>query len=94
MTFKLLDYETMNSFKKVIEDSKVSERARKPDGFYTVYLREKGDPIKLDKLQYPNKKHSYLVERTNYLKRSVPQYQKNPTRRRLLSLISWAFSGA
>ena len=90
MSFKYLDYKTMENFKDEMEKFKVSVRARKADGFFSVYIENKGDLNKLDKIMYPNKKHSYLVERENYLKRTIAQYNKNPSYRRRLAIIAWA----
>lgn len=66
----------------------VSERARKPDGFLSVYLSGKD----IDKLMYPGKKHSYVVEREQFIKRHLAQYNKQKTIRRKLSLIAWAYN--
>ena len=68
----------------IIED--VSERARKKDGFLNMFLLDKD----LNQ-NYPNKKHSYIIERNNFIKRHLKQYQENPTYRRYLALIAWAY---
>jgi hypothetical protein len=91
MAFPYLDYKTMEKFKDEMEKNNVSARARKKDGFFTTYLENKGDLEKLDKINYPNKKHSYLVERNSFLKRTVAQYNKKPTYRRRLAIIAWAY---
>ena len=85
----LLDYGYMIHAKNALENNHVSKRAREPDGFYTVYIKNKGK--NMDEIMYPNKKHSYLKERENYLKRVLPTFYDKPSYRRWLSLIAWAF---
>jgi hypothetical protein len=87
MSLKLLSPSEINVFLPLIEAEKVSRRARKEDGFLTVYLSGRD----ISRTQYPGREHSYLKERENFLRRTIPQYVKAPTLRRFLALISWAF---
>jgi hypothetical protein len=84
--FKLASKSEVNKYFDDIVKEKVSQRARESDGFLTVYLGNRD----LNQ-NYPGKNHSYLVERDNYLKRTLPAYEKNKTNRRFLSLVAWAF---
>lgn len=86
-----LNYKIMENLKDMLTQLNVSQRARKADGFYTVYIKNKGNLDVLSKLKYPGKKHSYLDERNQFIARHLVQYKKNPTDRRRLALIAWAF---
>ena len=81
----------MENLNPMLTQLKVSERARKPDGFYTVYIQNKGDLNALAKLRYPGKKHSYLDERNQFISRHLALYKTKPSDRRKLALIAWAF---
>ena len=87
--FPLLSVDEIKLFLPEIRKEKVSKRARKKDGFLTVYLNEGIRGV--EARNYPNKNHSYLVERENFLRRTLIQFIKEPTKRRYLSLIAWAF---
>jgi hypothetical protein len=87
MSFKLLSKNQIEEFLPLIKAEKVSPRARRPDGFLTVYLSGKSIATTL----YPEKQHSYLRERELFIKRTLPAYVRNPTLRRFLSLIAWAY---
>lgn len=87
MSYKLLTKDEIDEYLPLMIAEKVSTRARKPDGFLTVYLS--GKPI--NQLLYPGKDHTYLKERENFLKRTIPAYVKKPSLRRFLALIAWAY---
>lgn len=87
MSYKLLSKNEIEEFLPLIKAEKVSARARRPDGFLTVYLA--GGPIA--SLVYPGREHSYLKERELFIKRTLAAYVKNPSLRRFLALISWAY---
>lgn len=86
--YPLLSVSTVKSILPSIKDEGVSPRARKPDGFTSVYLREGREG--LDRL-YPGKSHSYLQEREYFVGRHLKQFLIYPTRRRYLALIAWAY---
>jgi hypothetical protein len=84
------EYPIMSKFELMkwipeIKKENVSERAMKPDGFTQTFLF--GNP----KLNYPGKSHNYYVERNNFIKRHLAQYQVKPSYRRFLSLVAWAY---
>lgn len=62
-----------------IELYEVSKVARSPGQFVDQYLN---NPI-LPK--------EWIIKRNNFIKRTLPSYIKNPTHRRYLSLIAWAY---
>lgn len=87
MSYKLLSKNQIEEFLPLIQAEKVSLRARKPDGFLTVYLSGKN----IATTPYPEKEHSYLRERELFIKRTLASYVKKPTIRRFLSLVAWAY---
>jgi hypothetical protein len=86
--YPLMSKQEVLSYLPTIVQYGVSERARKPDGFLSVYVSGKD----INKLMYPGKNHSYAVEREQFIKRHLAQYNKQKTIRRKLSLIAWGFN--
>jgi hypothetical protein len=64
----------------LIRKYKVSERARSPNQFLSVYRRFGS---KLPK--------EWMMKRENFIKRHLAQYNLNATIRRRLALIVWGF---
>lgn len=60
---------------------KVSEVARSPRGFLTAYKRHGRLRIGF----------AWIIKRRAFIARTLPQYRANPTYRRWLSLIAWAY---
>lgn len=67
----------------------VSEVARSKDGFLTNYLKH-GSSIRFDIA--PGTNMTWAKKRELFIKRTLPAYLKNPTERRRLSLIAWAYN--
>jgi len=61
----------------------VSKVARSPRGFLTYYKGIGGEPNRIS--SYWGKK------RAGFIARHLAQYRKNPTYRRRLALIAWAY---
>ena len=61
---------------------KVSEVARSKRGFLASY-KKAGIPDKLSP--------KWKKKRLAFIARTLPQYKKNPTKRRLLALRAWAY---
>jgi hypothetical protein len=61
----------------------VSEVARSPRGFLTAYKRIGGNPNKLS--------DDWKIKRHGFIRRHLAQYEVNPTLRRRLALIAWAY---
>ena len=74
-----------------IKKNNVSVVARYKDGFLTNYKKYK-TATAMKKQIAPNGKITWEQKRNAYLDRSVPQYRTNPTYRRWLSLLSWAYT--
>ena len=62
---------------------KVSKVARSPRGFLTYYKRVGGRPDKVNE--------HWRVKRNGFIARHLAQYNKNPTYRRFLALVAWAY---
>ena len=83
MTYSFIPYRTIISHLDEIKQEKVSVRARERGQFLEMYS------------QYGvNLPEAWLLKRENYIKRSYASYKLNPTRRRYLSLIVWAYQPA
>jgi len=61
----------------------VSEIARSPAGFLTAYKRTKGNYKKLS--------GNWQEKRWAFIRRHLVAYKSNPTKRRKLALIAWAY---
>lgn len=61
----------------------VSEVARSPRGFLSAYKRVGGDSDRLSE--------AWKRKREGFIARHLAQYRKNPTYRRRLALIAWAY---
>ena len=61
---------------------KVSEVARSPRGFLTAYKRAGSTK---------NLSDSWIIQREAFIARHLAQYNENPTYRRKLALIAWAY---
>jgi hypothetical protein len=77
---------------KYIPDAKergVSKVARGRGGFMGVYKRM-GSSKKMKQADF-TKTQTWGRRRENFIKRHMAQYKKNPTRRRWLALVMWAY---
>jgi hypothetical protein len=79
----MLSLKTIKKYEPEMKRLKVSEVARSPRGFIPAYKRAKGNPKKLSE--------NWKIKRNAFIARTLPQYKKNPTKRRLLSLRAWAY---
>lgn len=77
--FKLLSRDKVRKYLKEAEEKEVSTISRAEGGFTYEYLKSK----KLDE--------DLIKKRNGFIKRTLPQYLINKTRRRYLSLIMWAY---
>lgn len=68
----------------------VSQVARSSRGFMRAYERHP-TAAQLRRTPHPTRNHSWAHERANFVKRHMEQYRKNPTRRRWLALVMWAY---
>ena len=89
--YRLLPARFVEVYAPYMERLNVSSRARRSDGFMGAMVRNKNSIYRLYYDVYPGTTHSYMVEREAFIKRTLAAYEKNPTVRRWLSLIAWAF---
>jgi hypothetical protein len=81
--YKYLSLATIAKFEPEMRRLGVSEVARSPRGFLTAYKRVGGNPANLSE--------GWRVKRHGFIRRHLAQYRVNPTVRRKLALIAWAF---
>jgi hypothetical protein len=78
--YPFITLKTIDLYMPLIIEYKVSVQARKPNQFLDVYKQYgKQMPIK------------WLLKRENFIKRHLVQYRENPTVRRRLAIITWAY---
>lgn len=78
----MLSLKTIKKYESEMKRLKVSEVARSERGFLTAY-KKAGSPKKLSP-DWKNKREGFIA-------RHNAQYKKNPTPRRRLALIAWAY---
>lgn len=81
--FKYLPLSTIRQYESEMKRLRVSEVARSPRGFLTAYKKVGGDSNHLI--------IKWKIKRDGFIKRHLAQYRKNPTYRRKLALIAWAY---
>jgi hypothetical protein len=81
--FKYLPLSTIEKYETGMRKLGVSEVARSPRGFLAAYKRAGGNPNNLSE--------EWKRKRDGFIKRHMAQYRLNPTRRRMLALIAWAY---
>ncbi len=74
---------TIRKYGPEMKKLSVSKVARSPRGFLTYYKKIGGDKGKVN--DYWSKK------RSGFIARHMAQYEDNPTYRRKLALIAWAY---
>ena len=80
--YPILDYKITEQYENEAMWKNVSEIARNKGGWWYEFKKLKS----YDKMPENLKKKRY-----SFLSRTLPQYYKKPTRRRLLSLYMWSF---
>lgn len=81
--FNYLSLSEIAKYEPEMRDKEVSLVARSPRGFLTAYKRVDGNPNKLSEY--------WKIKRNGFIKRHMAQYRINPTRRRWLALVAWAY---
>jgi hypothetical protein len=87
--YALLTPTEVNNYRHQMEVSGVSEVARARGGFTHTYLRD-GEAM-LNRVLTPSSGLTWGKKRENFIKRHLVQYRANPTHRRRLALIAWAY---
>jgi hypothetical protein len=81
--YNYIPLDTIRRYEPEMERLKVSEVARSPRGFLTAYKKANGNRNNLSEY--------WKIKRHGFIRRHLVQYKENPTIRRKLSLIAWAF---
>ena len=88
-SYRWMSYKDAAKYLPEAQEKGVSKVARGRDGFMGVYKRA-GTSANMKTTMY-SKTQSWGTRRTNFIKRHMAQYVKNPTSRRWLALIMWAY---
>jgi hypothetical protein len=92
MPFEWMTIEELEEKLPAIEAAGVSEVARGPDGFVTAYRRLR-TPTRMAVEPVPgHATQTWSQRRENFIARTLPAYLANPTHRRGLSLVAWAYA--
>ena len=86
--YKIMPLNQILKYEDEMKEQKVSEVARKPNGFLGMYKRYKTFDNFKDK-QVPNGKINWAEKRNAFADRHLAQYERHPTPRRRLALIAW-----
>jgi hypothetical protein len=89
--FPWMTVEEVEAMLPTIQAAGVSTVARSPRGFISAYRRIRS-PLQMMLAEVPDlPAQSWAQRRDALIARSLPVYNANPTHRRALSLIAWAF---
>jgi hypothetical protein len=80
MTYKFVPIQQIQPYIPEIEFLKVSKVARSPGQFLEQY-----------KIHGKDLPEHWLIKREGFIKRMLRPYKLNPTRRRKLALLCWAY---
>ena len=81
--YKYLTLSEIAKYEPEMRRLKVSTVARSLRGFLTYYKRIGGKPDKVN--------DHWRVKRDGFIARHLVQYNRNPTYRRFLALVAWAY---
>lgn len=88
MSYRKMSTKSIEPYIPEMERLKVSEVARSRRGFLYNYLQYKNDVWERN---VPNENIKWEDKRNAFIARHLPSYKENPTYRRWLALIAWAF---
>ena len=88
--YKWMSLQEVLKYLPQIKKENVSVKARSKDGFLTHYKKFKYANIMYDKL-VPDSNMNWSTKRKLFIQRTLPAYKSNPTIRRKLALIAWAY---
>ena len=89
-TYKWVSFKKIQKHEPLIVAQEVSEVARGPDGFLSEYKKHKYAHIMKNK-KVPDENITWKQKRDAFIDRTLPAYMKEPTLRRYLSLLVWAY---
>jgi len=83
MTYKYLMLKEIAKYEPEMRRLGVSKVARSPRGFLAYYKKIGGIPSKVNDF--------WRTKRGGFIARHMAQYNENPTYRRFLALVAWAY---
>ncbi len=90
MTFPWMPVELVESIVPTLIENGVSEVARSPRGFIRAYGHFR-TPMRMSIEFVPGERVTWAQKRELFIRRTLAAYKKNPSFRRALSLMAWAF---
>ena len=92
MVYEWMPVEEVEAMLPTIEAAGVSKVARSPRGFVQAYRRIRS-PLQMMIAVVPDLvTQTWAQRRDAYIARALPVYNANPTHRRALSLMAWAYA--
>jgi hypothetical protein len=89
--FSWMTVEEVEAMLPTIEAAGVSKIARSPRGFLTAYRRIRS-PLRMMIAEVPDHEtQTWAQRRDAFIARALPAYTADPTHRRALALIAWAY---
>ena len=90
--FAWMPVEEVEAMLPTIEAAGVSAVARSPRGFLTAYRRIRS-PLRMMIEPVPDHEtQTWSQRRDAFIARALPAYTANPTHRRALALMTWAYA--
>lgn len=90
MPYDWMPVELVESIVPTLIENGVSEVARSSRGFITAYSRFR-TPMRMAIEFVPGERVTWAQKRELFIRRTLATYKKNPSYRRALSLMAWAF---
>lgn len=90
MTYKWMTVEEVESIIPTLEQNGVSEVARSPRGFIRAYTHFR-TPMRMSLEFAPGERVTWAQKRELFIRRTLAAYKKNPSYRRALALMAWAY---
>jgi hypothetical protein len=91
MTYKWDTPEEVEAVIPMLKENGVSVIAQSRDGFIPAYLRHRS-PTKMETVMAPGERVTWAQKRELFIRRTLAAYKINPTYRRALSLMAWAYT--
>jgi hypothetical protein len=89
--FPWMSVDEVEAMLPTIEAAGVSAVARSPRGFLSAYRRLRS-PLRMMIEPVPDHEtQNWAQRRDSFIARTLPAYDANPTHRRALALIAWAY---
>ena len=90
MTYEWMPVELVESIIPTLIANGVSEVARSPRGFIRAYAHFR-TPMRMATELAPGERVTWAQKRELFIRRTLAAYKKNPSYRRALALMAWAF---